>query len=227
MFSYQESSSKEITQLKQDLEDTTTKLSAATSEVAHLRRERIFNSSLHLEVAYLRKNLESERATSATLRVCLEKERSEKDSALLRNAQVSQDIEIVKQENQQNEIENLELQNRIESLEHNLQSKTKEMEQAIETLEKTKQRMSELEEIERNKEKIERNEKLLKYSLMDREEQLNEKTKVNLRKVKVKKGNIHRILIIVFLDNQNLATTVNRYEKNPPTRVESSIIVVR
>ncbi|XP_076160995.1 uncharacterized protein LOC143143532 isoform X2 [Ptiloglossa arizonensis] len=172
-----ESSSKEITQLKQDLEDTTTKLSAATSEVAHLRRERIFNSSLHLEVAYLRKNLESERATSATLRVCLEKERSEKDSALLRNAQVSQDIEIVKQENQQNEIENLELQNRIESLEHNLQSKTKEMEQAIETLEKTKQRMSELEEIERNKEKIERNEKLLKYSLMDREEQLNEKTK--------------------------------------------------
>lgn len=182
----QESSSKEIIQLKEDLEDTTTRLSAATSQAAHLRLtiegERTNNSSLHLEVARLREDLESERTASATLRVCLEKERGEKDSALLRNAQVSQDIEIVKQENRRHEVESAEMQTRIDSLELNLESKSKEVERAISVLEETKQRMSELEEAERNREKMERTEKLLKSSLMDLEEQLNEKTKASLRK---------------------------------------------
>ncbi|XP_076230906.1 uncharacterized protein LOC143177033 isoform X1 [Calliopsis andreniformis] len=176
-----ESSSKEITQLKQNLEEATAKLSSATFELSHLRRsiegERANNSSLHLEVARLREDLESERTSSATLRICLEKERGEKDSILLRNAQVSQDIEIVKQENRRHEAENAEMQTRIEGLEHNLQNKTKEVEQIKVILEETKKRMSELEELERNKEKIERNEKLLKSSLMDLEEQLSEKTK--------------------------------------------------
>ncbi|XP_071875891.1 golgin subfamily A member 1 isoform X1 [Bombus fervidus] len=176
-----ESSSKQITRLKQDLEEATAKLSTATSELAHVRLtlegERMNNSSLHLEVARLREDLESERTASATLKVCLEKEKNEKDTALLRNAQVSQDIEIVKQENRQQEVENIELQNRIETLEHNLLSKSKEVEQAMTTLEETKQKMLELEEVEQNRKKIERNEKLLKSSLMDLEEQLNEKTK--------------------------------------------------
>ncbi|XP_071875892.1 uncharacterized protein isoform X2 [Bombus fervidus] len=177
----EESSSKQITRLKQDLEEATAKLSTATSELAHVRLtlegERMNNSSLHLEVARLREDLESERTASATLKVCLEKEKNEKDTALLRNAQVSQDIEIVKQENRQQEVENIELQNRIETLEHNLLSKSKEVEQAMTTLEETKQKMLELEEVEQNRKKIERNEKLLKSSLMDLEEQLNEKTK--------------------------------------------------
>ncbi|XP_031364015.1 golgin subfamily A member 1-like isoform X4 [Apis dorsata] len=177
----QESSSKQITQLKQDLEETTTKLSTANSELAHIRLtlegERMNNSSLHLEVARLREDLESERTASATLKVCLEKEKNEKDTVLLRNAQVSQDIEIVKQENRRQEVENIELQNRIETLEQNLQSKSKEIEQAMTTLEETKQRMLELEDVEQNRKKMERNETLLKSSLMDLEEQLNEKTK--------------------------------------------------
>lgn len=177
----QESSSKQITQLKQDLEETTTKLSSANSELAHIRLtlegERMNNSSLHLEVARLREDLESERTASATLKVCLEKEKNEKDTVLLRNAQVSQDIEIVKQENRRQEVENTELQNRIETLEHNLQSKSKEIEQVMTTLEETKQRMLELEDLEQNRKKMERNETLLKSSLMDLEEQLNEKTK--------------------------------------------------
>ncbi|XP_033330068.2 uncharacterized protein LOC117222468 isoform X1 [Megalopta genalis] len=176
-----ESSTKEIVELKQDLEEAKANHSAATSEVAHLRLslegERTNNTSLHLEVARLREDLESERTSLATLRVCLEKERGEKDSALLRNAQVSQDIEIVRQENRRHEVENTELQNRVENLEHNLQSKTKEMVDATAKLEGTKQRMSELEEGEQHREKMERNEKVLKNSLMDLEEQLNEKTK--------------------------------------------------
>nr|XP_033330070.1 golgin subfamily A member 1 isoform X3 [Megalopta genalis] len=177
----EESSTKEIVELKQDLEEAKANHSAATSEVAHLRLslegERTNNTSLHLEVARLREDLESERTSLATLRVCLEKERGEKDSALLRNAQVSQDIEIVRQENRRHEVENTELQNRVENLEHNLQSKTKEMVDATAKLEGTKQRMSELEEGEQHREKMERNEKVLKNSLMDLEEQLNEKTK--------------------------------------------------
>ncbi|XP_012343698.1 golgin subfamily A member 1 isoform X2 [Apis florea] len=177
----EESSSKQITQLKQDLEEATTKLSTTNSELAHIRLtlegERMNNSSLHLEVARLREDLESERTASATLKVCLEKEKNEKDTVLLRNAQVSQDIEIVKQENRRQEVENTELQNRIETLEHNLQSKSKEIEQAMTTLEETKQRMLELEDVEQNRKKMERNETLLKTSLMDLEEQLNEKTK--------------------------------------------------
>ncbi|XP_017886845.1 golgin subfamily A member 1-like isoform X1 [Ceratina calcarata] len=176
-----ESSSKEIAQLKQDLEDATTKLSSATSELAQVRLsvegERTSNSSLHLEVARLREDLETERTASATLKVYLEKERNEKDTALIRNAQVSQDIEIVKQENRRQEIENIELQNRIDALERSLESKNKEVEQAVATLEETKQRTMELEEVEQNRKKMERSEKQLKSSLMDLEEQLNEKTK--------------------------------------------------
>ncbi|XP_017886847.1 golgin subfamily A member 1-like isoform X3 [Ceratina calcarata] len=177
----EESSSKEIAQLKQDLEDATTKLSSATSELAQVRLsvegERTSNSSLHLEVARLREDLETERTASATLKVYLEKERNEKDTALIRNAQVSQDIEIVKQENRRQEIENIELQNRIDALERSLESKNKEVEQAVATLEETKQRTMELEEVEQNRKKMERSEKQLKSSLMDLEEQLNEKTK--------------------------------------------------
>lgn len=136
---------------------------------------------MHSEVARLREDLESERTSSATLRICLEKERGEKDSILLRNAQVSQDIEMVKQENRRHEIENFEMQNRIESLEHSVQSKSKEVEQTMTTLEETKKRLIELEEVEQHRDKMERSEKLLKSSLMDLEEQLNEKTKVNLK----------------------------------------------
>ncbi|CAL7951387.1 unnamed protein product [Xylocopa violacea] len=176
-----ETSSKEITQLKQDLVEATKKLTAATSELAHVRLslegERSNNSSLHLEVARLRDDLESERTASATLKICLEKERNEKDTALLRNAQVSQDIEIVRQENRRQEAENTELQNRIETLEYNLQSKYKEIEQTQMKLEESKQRMLELEEMDQNRKKMERSEKLLKSSLMDLEEQLSEKTK--------------------------------------------------
>lgn len=83
----------------------------------------------------------------------------------------------MKQENRRQEVENTELQNRIETLEHNLQSKSKEIEQVMTTLEETKQRMLELEDLEQNRKKMERNETLLKSSLMDLEEQLNEKTK--------------------------------------------------
>ncbi|XP_015592620.1 golgin subfamily A member 1 isoform X1 [Cephus cinctus] len=176
-----ESSSREIKQLRTELEETSAKLTSATSEVAHLRLsfegEKSNNSSLHLEVARLRENLESERTATATLRVCLEKERNEKDGALLRNAQVSQDIEMAKHESRRQEVENVELQNRLEVLEGTLRSKGKEVDDLSRALEESRKRMDELEEAERSRERVEGNEKMLKNSLTDMEEQLIEKTK--------------------------------------------------
>lgn len=177
----QESSSKQITQLKSDLENTTSKLSAVTNELANLRlsleKEQSSNSSLRLELACLQEILESERSTAAELQISFEREKDEKDAALLRNAQVSQDIEIVKQENRQQEIENMELQNRVENLEDHLVGKAKEVEQAAVTLKQFEQKVAKLEEAERNREKMERNERILKSNLLDLEEQLSEKNK--------------------------------------------------
>ncbi|KAM0726424.1 Golgin subfamily A member 1 [Formica fusca] len=177
----QESSSKQITQLKLDLENTTSKLSDVTNELANLRssleREQSNNSSLRLELAYLQEILESERSTTAELRISFKKEKDEKDAALLRNAQVSQDIEIVKQENRQQEIENMELQSRVENLEDHLVGKVKEAEQAVITLKQFEQKVAKLEEAEHNREKMERNERILKNNLLDLEEQISEKNK--------------------------------------------------
>ncbi|XP_029163409.1 golgin subfamily A member 1-like isoform X2 [Nylanderia fulva] len=177
----EESSSKEITQLKSDLENTTSKLSTVTDELASLRstleREESSNSSLRLELAYLQEVLESERATLAGLRSSFEREKDEKDAALLRNAQVSQDMEIVKQKSRQQELENTELLGRVENLEDHLAGKRKEVEQAAVTLKQCELKVAKLEEAERNREKIERNERILKSNLLDLEEQLSEKNK--------------------------------------------------
>ncbi|EZA61598.1 Golgin subfamily A member [Ooceraea biroi] len=177
----EESSSKQIAHLKSKLENTTSELTATTSELANLRtsleEEQSNNSSLRLELAHLREILESERTITAELRVFLEKERDEKDAALLRNAQVSQDIEIVKQENRQQEIENVELQSRVENLEDDLVGKVKEAEKVAVTLKEFEQKLAKLEEVEHSRDKLEGNERILKSSLLDLEEQLSEKNK--------------------------------------------------
>lgn len=166
----------------------TNKLTAATDEITSLRvsleREQLSNSSLRTELTHLQEIVESERVTTAELRVFLEKEKGEKDAALLRNAQVSQDIEIVKQENRQQGIENIELQNRLENLEDDLVNKTKEVEQAAITLKEFEQKVAKLEEAECNREKLQGNERILKSSLLDLEEQLIEKNKVIIKVTK-------------------------------------------
>ncbi|XP_039315726.1 golgin subfamily A member 1 isoform X2 [Solenopsis invicta] len=176
-----ESSSNQITQLKLDLEIVTSKFTAATNELASLRmsleKEQSSNSSLCSELTHLRQTLEFERAAMTELRVILEKERGEKDTVLLRNAQMSQDIEIVKQENRQRKNENMELQSKIENLEDILVNKVKEAEQVIVSLKEFEQKVVKLDEAERTKEKLEGNERILKSSLLDLEEQLSEKNK--------------------------------------------------
>lgn len=161
----------------------TNKFTAATNELTSFRtsleKEQSSNSSLCLELAHLQKILESERVAMTELRVFLEKERDEKDTTLLRNAQMSQDIEIVKQENRQHKIENMELQNKVENLEDDIVGKVKEAEQVIVILKEFEQKVMKLEEAERVREKLEGNERILKSSLLDLEEQLSEKNKVD------------------------------------------------
>ncbi|XP_043504108.1 golgin subfamily A member 1-like isoform X2 [Polistes fuscatus] len=173
----EETSSNECSQLKSELEETTEKLLAATSELTYLRSSnedmRSNNSSLHLEINQLKESLENEKRTSAELQEYIEKEKNEKDSALLRSAQFSQDIEIIKQEQRLQEVENHELQNKMDNLEDRFKAKSEELEKVVAMLKNSKQRIIELEEVERNKEKMEENEKIL----LALEEQINEKTK--------------------------------------------------
>ncbi|KAL2719059.1 golgin subfamily A member 1 [Vespula squamosa] len=198
-----ETCSNETSQLKSELEETMAKLLAATSELTYLRSSnedvRSNNSSLHLEINQLKESLEIEKTTTVKLQECIEKEKNEKDTALLRSAQFSQNIEIIKQEQRLQEVENHELQNKIENLESSFKAQNEELEKVIAILKKSKQRIIELEEIERNKEKMEGNEKMLKSSLLDLEEQLNEKTKRN-----EKSFNIFSILQTIKVLQQRL-----------------------
>ncbi|XP_046736825.1 golgin subfamily A member 1 isoform X3 [Diprion similis] len=177
----QESSSREIKQLKKDLQEVTSKHSLATTELAQLKLsldgEKTSNASLHLEVARLRETLETERTTTAKLRITLEKEREEKDVALLRNAQVSQDVEMVKQECRRQESENNELQSRVNNLEKTIKTANTELEKCQTQLAETRLRIEELETMEHSRELAEGNEKMLKNSILDLEDQLNEKSK--------------------------------------------------
>ncbi|XP_033227652.1 golgin subfamily A member 1 [Belonocnema kinseyi] len=176
-----ESSSREISDLKSEIEEVTSKFESTKSELSRLRLafegEKSNNSSLHLELARLRDNLESEKISSATLRVCLEKERDEKDSALLRIARISQEMQLSKQDSGRQEVENIELQSKVEKLEEMLKIKEKDVEESSRVQKETTRRLKELEETERLRERLEGNEKALKDSLLDMEEQLQEKTK--------------------------------------------------
>ena len=131
-----------------------------------------------MELARLRESLETERVANATLRVSLEREKSDKDTALLRNAQVSQDFELAKQETSRQQTEVIEMQNRIESLEESLRSKSLEFERTTKNFADTQKRLEKLEEAERAWKTNEGTEATLRNNLGDLEEQLNDKTKV-------------------------------------------------
>lgn len=171
-----------MNELKTQIEEMTIKFDSANSELSHLRLslegERTNNSTLHLELARLRENIESEKTSSATLRVCLEKERNEKDSALLRIARISQEMQLVQQDSGRQETENVDLHGKLEQLEKILKDKEKDIEESSKRHEESNKRILELEDSERSRERLEGNEKVLKTSLSDMEEQLQEKTKV-------------------------------------------------
>lgn len=203
-----------------------------------MEREQSSNSSLRAELIHLQETVESEQVTTAELRVFLEKEKDEKDAALLRNAQVSQDIEIVKQENRQQGVENIELQSRLENLEDDLIGKTKEIEQAAIALKEFEQKVAKLEEEERNREKLEGNERILKSNLLDLEEQLIEKNKVIYKNNKALPGRgsgkyINKLRYLIFLFFQtikilqqrltDMKKTLQRELKIPSSSLDSDV----
>ncbi|XP_044594993.1 golgin subfamily A member 1-like isoform X1 [Cotesia glomerata] len=177
----EESSSKEIESLKEELEEAAKKLTTSASELTALKSsyeaEKENNSTLHMQLARLRESLEAERTNSATLRVNLEKEQSEKDSALLRNAQMSQNFEIAKQEQRTQEIENIELQTRLESLEESLKAANSLKDVAIKDSEEMKNRIIQLEALELDRKLSQDTEQSLKNNLANLEDQINDKNK--------------------------------------------------
>lgn len=174
----QESSSKRIRELEEELTDSKSRLSTTNDELVKLQISSS-GTSLNEEVVHLRESLDTERSTLSALRVTLDRETNEKDSALLRNAQVSQDYEMVKQENRCKDTENAELQNRLETLTESLENKREEIQEFLRKLQESSRRIEQLEEGQSKRESSEINEKTLRSAITDLEEQLNDKTKAN------------------------------------------------
>ncbi|KAJ8679471.1 hypothetical protein QAD02_015258 [Eretmocerus hayati] len=156
------------------LENKQTELFRAAS---NYQEEKSRNLALQLEVDRLKEELENEKVSKKDIHVNLEKERTEKDSALLRTALISQEIQIVKQKAEIQELENMELQNRLELLEHTLKDRDKNMHEVTKRLDEAMKRIEIFEKGKVETESRESNEILLKNNLSDLEEQLNEKNK--------------------------------------------------
>ncbi|XP_043275859.1 golgin subfamily A member 1 isoform X3 [Venturia canescens] len=179
--SVQELSSKEIKDLQMKLEESTSKVMEATNELAELQSsfdaEKRNNAALNLEVEQLRQSFEKEKENGAALRTSLDHEKSEKDSALLRNAQISQDFELAKQDNIRQHAESVELQNKIDNLTDMLRIRDIEIEKTSKNIEEAKARIDQLEIIERQHKSSQETETALRDNLLAMEEQLNDKSK--------------------------------------------------
>ena len=168
----------------------TSALNDKETELSQVRsiyeEEKSKNLLLQLEVDRLKEVLESEKIIQRNVNASLDKERTEKDSALLRIALISQEIQIAKQETKTQELENIELQSRLESVEEILKNKNKDIDEITRKLDETLERIGEFEKNKRDTETLEGNEKVLKTSLSDLEEQLSEKNKVISTSIKKK-----------------------------------------
>ncbi|XP_031779255.1 golgin subfamily A member 1 isoform X2 [Nasonia vitripennis] len=177
----EELSEKEITDQKSLLEETENALTNKESELSAIQtnfeEEKSKNLLLQLEVDRLKEELETEKISKTNINLSLEKERTEKDSALLRTALISQEIQIAKQETKTQELENVELQSRLDSLEDTLKIKCKDIDEINRRLDEALQKNQDYEKIKQDTVALEGNEKVLKTSLSDLEEQLSEKNK--------------------------------------------------
>lgn len=77
------------------------------------------------ELDNLKEALDSERKMYLELSCALEKEREEKDEMMMRNAQIAQEVELVKQDFRNCEIETTELRTKLLRLEEQLKDKQK------------------------------------------------------------------------------------------------------
>uniref|UniRef100_A0A1Y1KKD8 Golgin subfamily A member 1 n=1 Tax=Photinus pyralis TaxID=7054 RepID=A0A1Y1KKD8_PHOPY len=111
----------EMKAVRKNLENTESQLDKSEDECSKLRlsvdSEHQANTSLRQLVAKLEKELGEEKSTCLNVQKTLSRVTSEKNAALLRNAEISQQMEIAKQECRRQDTEMTELVNKISALE--------------------------------------------------------------------------------------------------------------
>nr|CAD7462791.1 unnamed protein product [Timema tahoe] len=174
-----------------------TRLEELDAECAHitvaLEAERSACSSLSLEKSQLERELESERTRANNLMQDLERECGEKDATLVRNAQVNQQVELVRQELRAQQGEVSELNQRMYALQSQLDERQNELERIRKEKEELAMRVGVLQVIEHDKEAASAMEGRLRASLVDMEEQLAEKHK-HIRVLQQRLGDMKKTL---------------------------------
>lgn len=114
---------------------------------------------------------------------------------------MSQDFELAKQEKIRQEVENIEMQSRIESLEETLRSRDVELERSTRNCEESRARLEKFEEAEGERKTREGAEEALRGNLAELEEQLNDKNKVYLSVDSISRASSLRLRENVFTTN--------------------------
>ncbi|XP_056630414.1 golgin subfamily A member 1 [Diorhabda sublineata] len=106
---------------KKNLDNVGNELGKSEEEISKLKitidKEHLINNSLKETITKLEKELSEERANSLNVQKTLTRVTSEKNTTLVRNAEISQQMELVKQEMRQLEREMSEHLNRLSNLE--------------------------------------------------------------------------------------------------------------
>lgn len=121
IISLQQNTKIEMKAVKKNLENTECELEKHEDECSKLRlsvdSEHQTNSSLRQVITNLEKDLDEEKRNSLNVQRTLTRVTAEKNTALLRNAEISQQMEIAKQETRRQESEMNDLLNKINQLE--------------------------------------------------------------------------------------------------------------
>ncbi|XP_045470637.1 golgin subfamily A member 1 isoform X2 [Harmonia axyridis] len=124
-------SNTEVTVVKKNLENSETKVEKIEEDFLKLRKtidvEHELNISLNEKISKLEGELQEEKFNSLNVQKTLSRVTSEKNAALVRNAEISQQIELIKQEKRRQDAEFNELSNKMNQLEEEY-SKNKESE---------------------------------------------------------------------------------------------------
>ncbi|KAL0273778.1 UNVERIFIED_CONTAM: hypothetical protein PYX00_006375 [Menopon gallinae] len=139
--------------------------------------ERNEKSALEEECIKVKELLEMEKKLNEDMSIALEKERQEKDDMMMRNAEISQEVQLAKQGIREQEMETSELQSKLASLEKKLAEKGKELDSLSHEKTDLLARIGELEKLEAEKELASTTEKDLKSRISQLENELFDKNK--------------------------------------------------
>lgn len=110
-----------LEKLLKEKEDELKENQLKSSELeSSLNKEKNNSSLLQLEIIRLKDAYETEKKFSSEINDALEKEKREKDDMMMRNAQISQEVELARQELREQGLETTELQSRVSDLEYKI-----------------------------------------------------------------------------------------------------------